>query len=133
MSAKHTPGPWEFRAIPGHLFEIHDTAKNPVLRLRGGMQPTLHDARLLAAAPRMLAALRAFNDAYSFISENAPAPLQHAVRKAREAIQQATGDLARRLADSCDACGRETPCTDTRGAQTMCRDCAMRYDDGAYA
>lgn len=50
------------------------------------------NARLIAAAPDLLAALHAFNDAYSFISENAPAPLQHAVRKARAAIARAKGD-----------------------------------------
>jgi len=39
----------------------------------------------------MLAALRAVNDAYSFISESVPAPLLHAIRKARRAIARATG------------------------------------------
>lgn len=59
MSAKHTAGPWERKSIPGHLFEIQDSAANPVLRIRGGMMPTLEDARLIAAAPELLAALEA--------------------------------------------------------------------------
>lgn len=37
---------------------------------------------------RALDALRAFNDAYSFISESCPQPLTHAVRKARRIIAE---------------------------------------------
>lgn len=57
MNAKHTPGPWSRKSIPGHLFEIHDADENPVFRIRGGMMPTLSDAMLIAAAPELLAAL----------------------------------------------------------------------------
>lgn len=56
MTTKHTSGPWESRSIPGQLFEIHDASRDPVFRIRGGMNPTLADARLIAAAPELLAA-----------------------------------------------------------------------------
>lgn len=56
--SKPTPGPWERKSIPGHLFELHNSSGDIVLRIRGGMVPTLADARLLEAAPQMLDALR---------------------------------------------------------------------------
>lgn len=52
-----TPGPWQRKSIPGHLFEIHNAAGEVVLRIRGGMLPTLGDAQLLSEAPTMHAAL----------------------------------------------------------------------------
>jgi hypothetical protein len=55
--AEYTPGPWTRRAIPGHLFELHTEDGTPVMRIRGGMMPTLADGNLLAAAPELLAAL----------------------------------------------------------------------------
>jgi len=92
MNGKHTPGPWHLLPYQYVLNEptrarIHGANGEPVV---DDANPSITDARLMAAAPDMLAALRAFNDAYSFISENAPAPLQHAVRKARAAIEKAT-------------------------------------------
>jgi hypothetical protein len=54
---------WTRRSIPGHLFEISD-ASGPVLRIRGGLMPTLETARLLTAAPEMLEALRAVVDCW---------------------------------------------------------------------
>ena len=57
--SKHTQGPWKRRSIPGHLFEITDSAENPVLRLRGGMMPSLEDSMLLTAAPDLLEACNA--------------------------------------------------------------------------
>ena len=56
--SKHTQGPWKRRSIPGHLFEITDSTGNPVVRIRGGMMPTLDDAILLAAAPDLLEACK---------------------------------------------------------------------------
>ena len=56
--ATHTLGPWERKSIPGHLFELHDSSGTPVMRIRGGMMPSLEDARLIAAAPELLAELQ---------------------------------------------------------------------------
>lgn len=56
--AKHTPGPWQRRSIPGHLFELKNAAGDIVLRIRGGMMPTLDDARVLEAAAEMAELLR---------------------------------------------------------------------------
>jgi hypothetical protein len=49
---------WTRKSIPGHLFEITDEDGTPVLRIRGGMMPTLEHARLIAAAPALLEAAR---------------------------------------------------------------------------
>jgi hypothetical protein len=54
-SVSHTPGPWERRSIPGHLFELHNTKGETVLKVRSGMMPMLSDAKVLAAAPDLLA------------------------------------------------------------------------------
>lgn len=62
MKTKHTTGPWFRRSIPGHLFEIHDSEKNPVFRIRGGMMPTLEDAVLIASAPELFNALQRIAD-----------------------------------------------------------------------
>ena len=56
----HTPGPWQRKSIPGHLFEINNGQGEIVLRIRGGMMPTLADARLLAEAPALLALVKQF-------------------------------------------------------------------------
>ncbi len=53
FETRHTPGPWQRKAIPGHVFELTDADGNPVLRIRGGMMPSFHDALLLEAAPEL--------------------------------------------------------------------------------
>lgn len=81
----HTPGPWQIEATdtPGEsIYIVREPGEpEPIARVS-----TLADARLLAAAPDLYAALRAVHDAYSYISEKAPAPLAHAIRKARVAL-----------------------------------------------
>lgn len=57
MNTNHTPGPWNRKSIPGHLFEIQDGAGNALMKIRGGMMPTLADAKLIAAAPELLCML----------------------------------------------------------------------------
>ncbi len=90
----HTPGPWTARrSIPGHLFEVLDSDSNLVMRIRGGMVPTLFDARLIAAAPEMLSALRAvaawLSEVYGTDSENMQDAAEFA-REIRAAIAKAT-------------------------------------------
>lgn len=85
-----TPGPWTRRSIPGHLFELQGADGNPVLRIRGGMMPALDDARLLEAAPELLAAAES-------LLWNMPAPRSR-VRMAewealRAAIAKARGSV----------------------------------------
>lgn len=82
---KHTPGPWEVVAVDwseegNARFEIHGITRTGIA-----------DARLIAAAPELLDALRtivetdflpgAWNDQYEAIA-----------KKARAAIAQATGE-----------------------------------------
>lgn len=87
-----TPGPWKYALA----FENNAPNYYAITTGKWGA-PTIAkcygtegEAQLMTAAPDMLAALRAVNDAYSFISETAPTPLQHAMRKARAAIAKAT-------------------------------------------
>lgn len=61
-SPTHSPGPWKRKSIPGHLFELSDAGGNPVLRIRGGMMPTLADATLLEGAPSLLTDNTALRD-----------------------------------------------------------------------
>lgn len=56
MESKHTPGPWHSRKTVSGMFEILDANRDPVFRIRGGVTPTAHDARLIAAAPDLLEA-----------------------------------------------------------------------------
>lgn len=89
MKTQHTPGPWK---LAQGTTCIENAYGGLIARVFVESAACDADARLIAAAPDLLAALHAFNDAYSFISEKAPAPLQHAVRKARAAIAKAKGE-----------------------------------------
>lgn len=61
MSNQHTPGPWTVRRMFQHEtfqdFRIEGKDRERVLVLRGGMAPCEADARLIAAAPDLLAAV----------------------------------------------------------------------------
>ena len=97
-SVKHTPGPWKVSAqVNGKRHVVREgcqAGESALCMLPEGRieSERMANARLIASAPELLAACLAFNDAYSFISENAPAPLMHAVRKARAAIARARGE-----------------------------------------
>lgn len=88
MSAR-TPGPWEPRqSAAGYWFIDHE---------RGGEGYTLtkldcgeHDARLIAAAPALLEALRELSD-YVFDEYSASHPLCERAAEARKLIERATG------------------------------------------
>jgi hypothetical protein len=55
---QHTPGPWSDPCTYGaSRFEVHGTGSPPAHR-RIAVADTLADARLIAAAPELLAALR---------------------------------------------------------------------------
>jgi hypothetical protein len=55
---KHTPGPWTMDYESGQYFFLEGPDQHPLMRQRGGMMPTRHDARLIAAAPELLAACK---------------------------------------------------------------------------
>ena len=73
MSAKHTPGPW--RVAPASLYpsgiNIDSVSVNKYVCLVAGNRDDkqgMEDARLIAAAPELLEALK---DAYPYIADDA--------------------------------------------------------------
>ena len=89
---KHTPGPWRVR-------EMGTNERGPVLAIQSELytiaeyiQP-IDDARLIAAAPKLLAALQGLVDhAYRNNPEGLPYPLRDAVEVATDAIAEAVGE-----------------------------------------
>jgi hypothetical protein len=57
MDTKHTPGPWEVQVFDGRI-EVVDASGAVVLVFRNASAETLANARLIAAAPELLEALR---------------------------------------------------------------------------
>lgn len=55
---KHTPGPWKVNQSSTR-FELLGPDVFPILRINGGMVPIEANARLIAAAPELLDALKA--------------------------------------------------------------------------
>jgi hypothetical protein len=90
MSAQHIPAPWELRqSTSGYWFIDYE---------QGGEGYTLtklecgeRDARLIAAAPDVLAALRNVIASYR---ANDPDSMANAVNDAEAAIAKATGEAA---------------------------------------
>lgn len=105
MSTKHTPGPW---ATAGGSTGRYRTPTIEVRALTGGgvsqciatvtsIAVGQANARLIAAAPELLEALRAARDYLSCIPESAAGGDDEAARLARlasSAIRKATGDLS---------------------------------------
>jgi len=59
--SKHTPGPWKEATWSGRVAIIHDRADDgtfDIVVACNDQAPTLADARLIAAAPDLLAALQ---------------------------------------------------------------------------
>lgn len=89
---KHTPGPWViddasllFDGSTSHGPEIHicsDVAEAVIARIGGDVQDPQSNARLIAAAPDLLAALEAGIGFYPVPSEQRTAALA-AIAKAR--------------------------------------------------
>ena len=87
-TAKHTPGPWERNEAPTGHYAEEVVAKSPrgktitVARIGSGPDRREHDARLIAAAPELLAALEA---ALPLINNQSPlcAQMTAAIKKAR--------------------------------------------------
>ena len=100
MTAKHTPGPW--RVVVGPKYNSHITATNGFAGPGGIINVTLPrsiafpssaegqaNARLIAAAPEMLAALRAFVETC-----DGWAGFESRVERGKSAIAAATGETA---------------------------------------
>lgn len=100
MSAKHTPGPWKYDPKDGSLDSLSDVA---VGRFHSGrddmgsdMRPRKADARLIAAAPELLAALEGViawaiehEEGSAFVA-NVRKPIEF--EKARAALAKARGE-----------------------------------------
>ena len=93
MNGKHTPGPWHLLPYQYVLNEptrarIHGANGEPVV---DDANPSITDARLIAAAPDMLAALQAFA-LYSpmGVSSDEQPEFARNVQRARAAIEKAT-------------------------------------------
>ncbi len=96
MTTQHTPGPWFandslqlFAETGQHIASLDSSTEG----FEGG---TLYaNARLIAAAPDLLAALIAFDNAFSHYCEGDPDSDEvSALYQAREAIAKATGEPA---------------------------------------
>ena len=67
MTTKHTPGPWGIDAVPSsdvhYIRSVTDADGRAIAKVRHHLEQTMDEAitnaRLIAAAPDMLAALRA--------------------------------------------------------------------------
>ena len=98
MTTQHTPGPW--RAVPttraGNGLAWRDIVSDGTAFAPSYVAEALDcDAALIAAAPDLLAALIAFDDAFSHYCEGDPDSDEvSALYQAREAIAKATGETA---------------------------------------
>lgn len=102
----HTPGPWEFRPLQsGHShsaapgYDIYQAgmprSDGAICKLPASTKPTAANARLIAAAPDLLAALQALvaladTDPFILVGH----AIEHRVPAARAAINRATGGEA---------------------------------------
>ena len=96
MTTQHTPGPW----ITGDAAiwalddcEFHAIVDCPLNQTCRDTETVWANARLIAASPDLLAALIAFDDAFSHYCEGDPDSDEvSALYQAREAIAKATGE-----------------------------------------
>ena len=100
--AQHTPGPWRIEEDPNHWFDITGESENGLARLIsllhpvGTPQETEANARLIAAAPALLAACEAIVAANILPADEMPRREMDAAYPAidlcRAAIAQAKGE-----------------------------------------
>lgn len=104
--AKHTPGPWHVkdpngwyidqdpsrRSISYRPISVESVSTGRICYVGDG-SPFLPNAHLIAAAPKLLAALQGLVDhAYRNNPEGLPYPLRDAVEVATDAIAEAVGE-----------------------------------------
>ena len=98
---KHTPGPWIVRtdlqfdhggAIVSSTYDCYDNCSNLVAICDVQSMPNAANARLIAAAPDMLAALEIISQSWPAHDSESASPVADAMAaKARAAIAKARG------------------------------------------
>ena len=96
MTTQHTPGPWYWADDKGYKWGRRGLEPNVMCgTVEGLIDVDAADALLMAASPDLLAALIAFDDAFSHYCEGDPDSDEvSALYQAREAIAKATGEPA---------------------------------------
>jgi hypothetical protein len=105
MKAKHTPGPW-IAAVDLHANrqplgydtdDVYAEDGSRVCRMTGNVARSYHDARLIAAAPEMLDALRElqgqFGDEVETACKVVDGPLSRSWRDYREAVARVLASI----------------------------------------
>jgi len=98
MSTKHTPGPWTAKHTPESSNQEYVVMAGPRWQIAsvdfvGNSVTEKANARLIAAAPALLEALRALLDeAEQFAKAIPPYSSSEAIASARAAIKKATGE-----------------------------------------
>ena len=91
----HTLGPWVATAEKGE-YRIDGNGSTPIFTIRDGLIPMREDARLIAAAPDLLSAMRKLLLEHDAISMQYDGTIDdrwpNAARIARTAIANATGE-----------------------------------------
>ena len=90
---KHTPGPWECRPSMEYPwdYEISTTTSEDRIEYPGEDKA---NARLIAAAPELLAALQVMLRNYAAVHDIGDVEMQPAIYQANAAIQKATKEQA---------------------------------------
>lgn len=103
--SKHTPGPWKVGAASSAVYEPSNDARAIALMptANWAIETREANARLIAAAPELLAALREAVPymeaelARAFPPHNPASPLSLALKGARAAIAKAEADLKEQI------------------------------------
>jgi hypothetical protein len=112
--SKHTPGPWTWQEGDGNEMpkliagdkEVCNFGDDTTYYPSKGEPPNDADARLIAAAPELLEALRHI-EGVALADE--PRDLPGIVQTARAAIAKATGELFNTTAETRQTAQKETP------------------------
>lgn len=94
MSATYTPGPWSIEKRPGPIYEIHASTDAVAVAYGTHLDEDDANARLMAAAPELLEALRDVTRSFEELLATSGDPDPGAgpfVLAAKAAIAKATG------------------------------------------
>jgi hypothetical protein len=95
MKTKHTPGPWEVKGTnPPMIYAREGLDIIAMIDSMGEvtLEQEAANARLIAAAPKLLAALRLVAIDYAGETPTGSDPRSRAIRAASAAIAEATGE-----------------------------------------
>ncbi len=87
MSTKHTPGPWEYNASTGYVYDIGDRTVCDACQSFDKDQSDIN-GRLIAAAPELLEFVAEYIDAW----KSGMAGDSYLLRMADQVFAKATGD-----------------------------------------